>query len=136
MPTSVLEERFLCLEMLKVSWVDDSGRGASECAIVAEIWRSGAILQTETAIPKGAILTVAAPNGSVRAEVTDCSRDDYGFVIQMTVNSPECWFPHSYSPKDLIPKSAVDRARSACYKKAVAVAPKGRAKFARAWFQR
>jgi hypothetical protein len=105
MPTSDLEERFLCLDMLSVSWVNASGKGSSECAIVAEIWSSGAILQTETAIPKGAILTLAAPGGSICAKVSDYTQDDYGFLIHMTVDSPECWFPHSYCPADLMPKS-------------------------------
>jgi hypothetical protein len=72
-----------------------------------EIWRSGAIFQTEAAIPIGSILTVAAPNGPVSAKVTTCTRDDYGFLITISVEPCEGWFPDSYYPADLIPGSSV-----------------------------
>jgi hypothetical protein len=71
-----------------------------------EIWRSGAVLQTETVIPANSILTIAAPTGPVYAKVSACSRDDYGFLIQITVDSSEGWFPDSYYPADLIPGSS------------------------------
>jgi hypothetical protein len=68
-----------------------------------EVWGSGAVLQTETAIPEDSILTLSAPNGQVCAKVTTCRRDDYGFVIEMSVDPSERWFPDSYCPADLIP---------------------------------
>jgi hypothetical protein len=71
-----------------------------------EIWGSGAVLQTEIAIPKDSILTLATPNGPVCAKVTACDRDDYGFLVQMTVDPSERWFPDSYCPADLIPSSS------------------------------
>ena len=92
--------------MLRVTWVSASGRATSECAILMEIWGSGAVLQTEVAISKGSILTLAAPNGPVCAKVTACDRDDYGFLIQMSVDRPEHWFPDSYCPADLLPASS------------------------------
>ena len=106
MSTKGSEDRFQCLDMLRVKWVNDSGKATSECAIVLEIWNSGALLQTETAIREGSILTVASPSGPVCAKVSTCTPDDYGFLIQMSVDSSECWFPNSYYPADLIPRSA------------------------------
>jgi hypothetical protein len=106
MPITGSDDHFLCLDMLCVSWVSASGRASSECAIVMEVWGSGAILQTEIAIPKDSNLTLAAPNGPVCAKVTACSRDDYGFLIQMNVDPSERWFPNSYCPADLIPSSS------------------------------
>ncbi|MGH9647214.1 MAG: hypothetical protein ACRD4E_10390 [Bryobacteraceae bacterium] len=92
--------------MLRTSWVNASGGATSECAIVMEIWGAGAILQTEIAIPKDSILTLAAPNGPVRAKVTGCDQDDYGFLIQIAVEPSEGWFPKSYCPADLMPGSS------------------------------
>src|SRR5438477_2423062 len=73
------DEHFLCLDMLCVSWSSGTVRASSECAIVMEIWRSGAILQTDAAIPKDAVVILAAPAGPVHAKVSDCLQDDYGF---------------------------------------------------------
>lgn len=106
MPTTNPDDRFLCLDMLRVTWISASGRATSECAIVMEIWGSGAVLQTEMAIPKESTLTLAAPNGPVCAKVTACDRDDYGFLIQMAVDTSERWFPNSYCPADLLPRSS------------------------------
>jgi hypothetical protein len=71
-----------------------------------EIWGSGAILQTEISIPKDSILTLAATNQPVCAKVTTCDQDDYGFLIQIAVDSPERWFPNSYCPAALMPSSS------------------------------
>jgi len=107
MPTTVLEERFLCLDMLRVSWVNASGTTSRHCAILTEIWNSGALLQTDTSIPEGSKLTLAAPSGSIGARVNCCRQDSYGFLIQVTVDSPLSWFPTAYQPDRLIPKPPV-----------------------------
>lgn len=109
MPTPSSVDRFLCLDMLRVSWVSAFGRATSECAILMEIWGSGVVLQTETEIPKDSILTLMTPNGPVCAKVTACGRDDYGFLIEVKVDSSERWFPNSYCPADLMPVRPLSR---------------------------
>jgi hypothetical protein len=105
MSTTVLEERFLCLDMLRISWVNPSGTTSSHCAILTEIWSSGALLQTDTAIPGGSMLTLAAPSGSIHAHVSSCTQDNYGFLIHILVDSPPGWFPRKYQPDHLLLKS-------------------------------
>ncbi|MCU1335659.1 MAG: PilZ protein [Bryobacterales bacterium] len=105
MITAALEERFLCLDMLCVSWVNRSGKASSDCAIVMEIWNSGAILQSETTIPQDSILTIETPGGPVRAKVSSCTQDDYGFLVQVVVDPTEHWFPESYHPIHLLPSA-------------------------------
>jgi hypothetical protein len=104
--TANSQHHFLCLDMLRVSWVNPSGRATCECAIVMEVWSSGAVLQTETAILEDSIVTLSTPNGQVCAKVTTCRQDDYGFLIGMSVDPSEHWFPDSYCPADLIPSSS------------------------------
>jgi hypothetical protein len=106
MPTALPEERFLCLDMLRVSWINASGRASADCTILMEIWDSGAILQSETAIPEQAILTISAPGGPVQAEVTSCMQDPYGFLIRVTVDPSQNWFPKSYQPVHLMANSS------------------------------
>ena len=100
--TAVPQEHFLCLDMLRVNWVSNGDSASAECAILMEIWDSGGILQTEKAIPMDSIVTLAAPKGPVRAKVTTCTQDSYGFLIHVTVDPSEGWFPDSYCPDHLI----------------------------------
>jgi hypothetical protein len=93
--------------MVGVSWILGSDEASSECAILMEIWDSGAVLQTDTAIPKNSIVTLGTPNGPVDAKVSSCKQDDYGFLIEVTVNPSERWFPKSYQPVYLMATSSV-----------------------------
>lgn len=102
MSATVLEERFLCLDMLRVSSVNPFGTTSSHCAILTEIWSSGALIQTDTAIPVESILTLAVPDCLVHAHVNSCNQDNYGFLIQITVDSPPDWFPRKYQPDHLL----------------------------------
>jgi hypothetical protein len=107
MPTTTRSQNhFLCLDMLHISWVNASGRAICGCAILTEVWSSGAVLQTETAIPEDSMLTLSAPYGQVCAKVATCRQDDYGFLITTSVDPSEHWFPDSYCPADLIPSSS------------------------------
>ena len=103
-PVVPSDEHFLCLDMLCVSWKRGSVQNLSECAIVMEIWGSGAILQTDGEIPKDVIVTLGAPSGPVLAKVSDCTQDDYGYLIEVTPETPERWFPHAYKPVHLMAK--------------------------------
>jgi hypothetical protein len=51
------------------------------------------------------MLTMAAPSGSIHAQVSSCTHDNYGFLVQVTVDSPSGWFPKKYQPDHLLPKS-------------------------------
>jgi hypothetical protein len=106
MPAVLSESRFLCLDMLRVSWTNSSGRGSSDCAILMEIWDSGAILQSEATIPAHSTVTIAAPSGPVQAEVCSCTQDDYGYLIEVTVDPSQPWFPKAYRPVHLMATSS------------------------------
>src|SRR5437660_6863755 len=99
MPAPYPEERHLCLDMLRVNWETPAGaKTHSECAILLEIWSSGGLFQTGSAIPEGSPVIIAAASGAVHAHVSRCEQDDYGFIVQIAVDSPEGWFPAAYNP--------------------------------------
>lgn len=98
------DEHFLCLDMVCVSWASGSLKAYSECAIVMEIWRTGAILQTDAAIPPDVVVTLAAPSGPVHAKVSECTQDDYGFLVEVVLPPSEQWFPNAYKPIHLMAK--------------------------------
>jgi hypothetical protein len=95
----------LCLDVLSVSWRTAS-KTLSDCAILLEVWDSGGLLQTSSAIPKGSALNVASPDGPVHATVNSCEMDDYGFLIEIGVASSTGWFPAGYNPPYLRPSDA------------------------------
>jgi hypothetical protein len=96
---------YLCLDVLRVSLAGDS-KALCDCAILLEIWESGGLLQTSTAIPEGSVLDVASPDGPVRATVNSCSADDYGSLVEFEVDPSASWFPSGYSPPYLRPSDA------------------------------
>ena len=96
---------YLCLDMLHVSWMGASD-GSCDCAILLEIWDSGGLLQTTDAIAKGSVLNVESPQGSVRAMVNSCTNDEYGCIVEITVDPSSTWFPDGYNPPYLKPRDA------------------------------
>jgi hypothetical protein len=99
-------ERFPCLDMICVTWESGRGEPSSDCAILVEIWSSGALLHTEAAIPADAVVSMAAPSGPVSAKVDSCMPEDYGFLVEVRIDSSERWFPHFYQPSHLLGSSA------------------------------
>jgi len=99
-------EHFLCLEMVCLSWSGDSGNFLCDCAILLQIWNSGAKLHTDVAVPTDSMITIAAPAGAIEAKVSACVPEDYGFLVEVTVEPSQGWFPSSYQPSHLIGHSS------------------------------
>jgi hypothetical protein len=77
-----------------------------DCAILLEIWDSGGLLQTSNSIAEGSIVDLASPQGPVRATVSSCEADDYGHLVEITVDPSASWFPAGYNPPYLRPRDA------------------------------
>ena len=92
--------------MVCVSWSGDSGNFSCDCAILLEIWHSGARLHTDVAIPSDSIVTIGAPAGAIKAKVSACAPEDYGFLVEVTVEPSQRWFPNSYLPSHMIGRSS------------------------------
>jgi hypothetical protein len=91
--------------MFPIKWLADGIE--NECpdgGILVEIWKTGGIVQTSTAIPTGSWVELA-PNSrhTIQAQVTGCEQDDYGFLVSISVNQSQYqnWFPQSYCPQYL-----------------------------------
>jgi hypothetical protein len=91
------DRRYLCLDMFEVSW-RSGGLKSSDSAILLEIWALGGMLQTSVEIPHGRILTMTLPNGRLKAQVNSCHKDDFGYLVEISVDSPAQWFAGSYAP--------------------------------------
>jgi hypothetical protein len=105
MQTCSRAERYFCLDMFQVSW--RSGRlRSSDTAILLEIEEFGGLLQTSVEIPPGIPVAMALPNGTLNARVSSCRKDDFGYLVEISVDSGADWFPGSYDPPYLKEKTA------------------------------
>jgi hypothetical protein len=105
MQTCGRAERYFCLDMFQVSW--RSGRlKSSDSAILLEIEELGGLLQTSVEIPPGIPVTMALPNGTLNARVSSCQKDEFGYLVEISVDSAGDWFPDSYEPPYLKEKTA------------------------------
>jgi hypothetical protein len=94
-------EHLQCLDLLKVGFSSDSGVRSHECAILLEIWNSGALLQTSIPIPAGAPISFETIGKGVPAKVVSCEEDSYGFLVHVAVHESQ-WFPEAYTPPNII----------------------------------
>jgi hypothetical protein len=79
---------------------------SSDSAILLEIEELGGLLQTSVEIPPGIAVEVALPNGTLNAKVKSCQKDDFGYLVEILVDSAANWFPGSYEPPYLKEKTA------------------------------
>ena len=93
------DARYIGLDILHVR----SAGTWSECAILLEIWKFGALLQTSKPFPVGEAVEVGFDGGSLKATVDSCQQDLFGFTVEITVNLQSGWFPSVYSPEYLLP---------------------------------
>src|ERR1700730_1255912 len=97
MRTSSVDRRHLCLDMFQVSWGSSLSK-SSDSAILLEIGDLGGLLQTSVEIPPGRVLTMALPNGRLKARVSSCRKDDFGYLVEVSADPAAPWFPASYEP--------------------------------------
>jgi hypothetical protein len=78
----------------------ESENESPESGILLEIWRTGGLIQTSVAISAGSAVDLEIAERPVRATVTCCAQDDYGFLLRLSVSSDQYgdWFPESYRP--------------------------------------
>jgi len=74
----------LCLDLIDVRWETSSAEKVAESAIILEIWKGHASLQTSSLIPLGSKLTIGGGPGLLSAEVSACDQDgEYGFLVEV-----------------------------------------------------
>jgi hypothetical protein len=99
-------EHIHCLDLLRVTSSPGGTEAISDCAILLEIWPLGGLLQTNLAIPEDTDLSI--PSVGVLAKVEHCQQDDFGFLVEISVDSAR-WFPEGYVPPHVLLDSPVVR---------------------------
>jgi hypothetical protein len=90
-----------CLDLLRVVAPPGTVKQFCDCAILLEIWDLGGLLQTNLAIPKDSIIFMPSVGEGVSAKVVSCQQDEFGFLVEISVQSPR-WFPEGYFPPHVL----------------------------------
>jgi hypothetical protein len=89
------------LDLFQVASSPGTGKPFCDCAILLEVWDVGGLLQTNLAIPEGSVISISAIGNGIRAKVVSCQRDDFGFMVEISVCDPG-WFPAGYTPPHVL----------------------------------
>jgi hypothetical protein len=92
-------EHVHCLDLLRVTSAAGTSVPISDCAILLEIWPLGGLLQTNLAIAEDTDISI--PSVGVQAKVAHCQQDEFGFLVEIFVDSAR-WFPRGYVPPHLL----------------------------------
>jgi hypothetical protein len=111
------QQRCHCLDVLKVVF-EDASQAITEDAILLEIGEPGGLLQTGRDMPRGTSFRLGCNGRDVLAKADSSVKDDYGYLVEFTVD-PQCgWFPEAYRPPYLLEQR--DNSASASTSRALA----------------
>ena len=103
--------RYYCLDTLEATF--EAGTGIrTESAILLEVWSGGGLLQVDSEVAVGSnVLLRSGPQSVVHGCVQSCQRDEYGCLIEFSVDSENAWFPAAYIPSYVKRPMGVENAR-------------------------
>lgn len=94
--------QFRCLELIPVHWVTDD-KPYCECAVLHEIGAGCGLFQVDRAAAPGTQLRLTLPHGEIAAVVQDCTPEEGGYILRVSVACAEEWLDGRYRPSVLIP---------------------------------
>ena len=96
------EVRMLCADMVKVSWKDALGKRRRAVGLLEDISPSGACLQLETPVPKGAEIRWACPQQEFSGHVCYCVYREIGYFVGVEFQEDSHWSQRAYKPQHLL----------------------------------
>ena len=96
------EVRMLCADMVTVSWREVGGRRRQAIALLEDISPSGACLQLEGPITRGAEIRWHCPRRSFTGRVRYCVYREIGYFIGVQFDSASRWSKRAYKPQHLL----------------------------------
>lgn len=107
------EPRLWCSDLVQV-WLKKDGRWRRiGAAVLEDISRSGACVQTEEAIPQGSMIRVKHDDWKIEGEVRYCTFKETGYFVGLHLEESQKWSEEIFRPKHLIdPGKVVARKKS------------------------
>jgi hypothetical protein len=102
------ERRLLCADLVQVEWRDRSGETRSITALLEDISRSGACLQTDFPVPVNASIQVRHGRKTLDGTVCYCAYHEIGYFAGVTFTAKQKWSQRVFRPKHLVDLSELE----------------------------
>src|SRR5579872_3847882 len=85
------ERRLLCADLVEIEWRDREGRTCRTTAILEDISRSGACLQTDVPLPAETLIRVRHGKKTLEGNVSYCAYHDIGYFAGLSFTAQQKW---------------------------------------------
>lgn len=97
-----LEPRLLCADLIQIEWKDGRGNQNKATAILEDIARSGACLQTDVPIPVATEIQLRRGSKILNGNVRYCNYREIGYFIGVNFDRRQKWSIRFFRPKHLM----------------------------------
>jgi hypothetical protein len=106
------ERRLLCADLVRIEWTDRLSETWGTTAILEDISRNGACLQTDIPLPVEAPVRIRRGRKSLEGTVSYCVyHHDIGYFAGITFAAKRGWSRRVFLPKHLIDPATLELAR-------------------------
>ena len=92
----------LCADMVTVCWENKRGKPQQVPGLLEDISTSGACLQLEMPVPRGAVIHWESPKQKFTGRVQYCVFREIGFFVGVAFDSDIKWSKRTYKPQHLL----------------------------------
>jgi len=101
MKTDSRPRRYLCSELIKVEWQDETG-ALRATGILEEIWADGACIQTLAAMQPGTKVWIVARCTFFLGTLTECEAQPDGYFSRVAFDPESRWSQRSFKPEHMV----------------------------------
>lgn len=99
-------QRFLCSQLVSLSEYS-SDTGGDRLVNLEEIWSSGAILEAETAVTRGAMVELRCGPAVFGGRIVEVEAHEFGWRFEVEFSPETPWRPEDFRPEHLLDPSAL-----------------------------
>jgi len=101
------EKRLWCSDLVQVWWKDSARWRRKGLAVLEDISPSGACVQLEVPLPRGARVRIKHQEWKVEGEARYCLYRDEGYFIGIKLDDDARWSESAFKPKHMLDPSRV-----------------------------
>jgi hypothetical protein len=95
----VMDQRYLCSDLVNLTFSDDRGQSAN----LEEIGEYSALVLTEQPVPRGAKLNINCGSHALDGIAGACSFDKIlGYFVEIRLDAESRWSPQWFAPEHLL----------------------------------
>ena len=119
------EGRWMCADLVRTRIGSGVNKTKEVVANLEDISLSGACVQLEAAVRKGAAIEIVCANCRLKGKVRYCRFDQTGYFVGVQFRSGQAWDRRLFEPKHLLDIAPVAKAGRSDATRASAGPPKG-----------